>query len=613
MIRVPAFLATLTILVSILLSGCADRAKVNHSFKKGLFTKELAGFNIQLVAIAESGGPNQTRVADRAWRPEGVPYDGPEARLSRSQFSTAPGDQVNKLLFFELNRVGITSSKSSSRSESGTEKSPLGDSCDVFAYLPESHGPWNEVENPEAAPPITVQTWSAPPRDSGGRPILAEPSLVGMALGQQDDRPQPVKFGIAKGDFKVMASGTVSIANLNEGQSSTIGQGTWGRIEVRKEKRPLAESKPSPTHRFQLIGGQFPPRLERQVKFYNANGAVVASCGDGPNNPGYYRLGFMNHAGPKDIVRFELQERPYQFVQFDDVCFKAPRLEAHRGSEGLARVIGSSVGQAIGILRPTKEGSWNGAVLYAADGIRWIDPGSELESLEYGGFDPWNQPLDERWNILFEPNMEILSPGVPTTCEIYAADSSFGPTREKLTAWNETPFRSPLTMITCAPTSREFLRLEVRVGTGEWRTMESIPITPAMHESAVRAAPGTRVLEVFFDDDGTIWLWRGEPEPIRSKSTYSRTEQSIRAIARLKSGATREVNFNISGTSIVRIGGNSSRQVRQYRGIEVDRQASGTFVQLGSSNLKLAEIESIDLQAQDFKPAETMSIHSPRK
>jgi hypothetical protein len=314
---------------------------------------------------------------------------------------------------------------------------------------------------------------------------------------------------------------------------------------------------------------------------------------------------FFRHAAVGDIARFEVQERPYEFVRFDGVRFEAPKVRAYAGQEGLDHAVDSPIGKAIGVLKSTKDGGWTGSVLYAADGTRWRDPGQELAGYEYGIFDPWNHPLDNRWSMLIEPNQELSESNTPTSYEVYAADSPDGPKKEELTSWNEVRFRAPMTEIGCLPTKRPYIRVEIRVGGGTWTTLETIPVTDRMRDTSESGSPGSRVLEVFFNDYGAIRIWQNETEAVRSKSRWRFDEQRIRAIAHLRDGTVADLNFNMAGFS------GTDPKKNRYHGLEYTRQANGTHVQSGAKSIDMKDIASFELQAQDLKPAPSILLHSP--
>ncbi len=340
--------------------------------------------------------------------------------------------------------------------------------------------------------------------------------------------------------------------------------------------------------------------------FYDSKGDVVATCGDGPNNPAFAGPPFIARYAPADIARLEVQERPYLFVQFDNVCFRAPDIAACTGEEGLAREVASPIGKVIGTLKSTKDGAWTGSVLYAADGVRWLDPGPDISAYEFGMFDPWNHPLDNRWTILFAPNSQFLPSSTPTRCELYAADSPDGPNQERLTSWNELPLAHPISQIPCSPTKRPYVRLEIRVGVAKWRSLETVAVSDRIIHLAETAALGSRILEVSFHDDGSITIWRDEANPVQSQFRWRPGEQRIRVLAHLRNGSTAEADFNSGGYS------GSSPSQNSYRGLSYTRQTNGTLVHSGTENIDIKDIAAFDLQVQDLNPSVTIPLHSPK-
>ena len=513
-----------------------------------------------------------------------------------------------RCVFFEVEQP--QTAKSSALTQDATIPAPPGSSIttdiDVFAYLQKNgDASGDSGGNPGAAGPIPIKLWHGVPRDNYGKVLLAMPTSIDIGFGIQSTDPQPVVFGIAQGEFKVVAKGAASVAGLREDQTAVLASGPWGRIEATHLPRPQFETRPSPTHRFRLLGGAFPPKTERKIFFYDSNGLQIASCGDGLNSPGYTRSSFFTHGAPLDIARFEVQERPYEFVQFDRVSFDAPQFKAYSGQQGLDHALDSPIGKVVGVLKPTRDGPWSGTVLYSADGTRWIDPGPEFASYEYGNFDSWNNPLDERGSILFEPNHEFSSSTTPTSCEVYAVDSPDGPRKERLTSANELPFRAPVTMIPFKRTTRPYMRIEVRVGEGVWRTLDTIVEIDRLLSAAQAMPLGSRALEVFFDDDGGVRIWQGEPMPVRSKSTWHPGEQRVRAIAHMGDGTFADVNFNMAGYSGV------DPNAKRYRGLEYTRQSNGVKIQSGFKTIDMKDISSIELQVQDLKAAISIPVHSP--
>ena len=566
----------------------------------GVFSKTVAGLNIRLVAVAEPHSGVSSRLADHAWTPDGVPYDGPESRLAQNNSSFAPGEGTRRRIQFELEPPKTPEVASP---PPATLETPV----DVFAYLPDAGSPKDDqTENPAAVGPFKVLLWHGVPRDSSGKVVTSPPTSVGMEFGLRNTDPQPVAFGVDQGEYKVIAKGPASVAGLAEGETSVLASGPWGRIEATHLPRPQFESKPAATHRFRLLGGTFPPNTERRALFYDSKGGLLTSCGDGPNNAASWWGQFRPVGMPTDIASYEIQERPYEFVRFNDISFEVPEVKAYSGDQGSDHAVASPIGKVVGVLKTTRDGAWTGAVLYAADGTRWLDPGQALASYEYGQFDPWDHPLDDRMMILFEPSQGFLAQDPPTMCEVYAADSAHGPRKERLTSWNEQPFQSPTTMIGFGLTTRPYLHLDVRVGDGTWRTLETVIVTDRLLHSAETVLLGFRVLEVFLDNDGSIRIWEDEPDPVTSKSRWRPGEQRLRVIANLRKGGTTEANINMGGTS------GSPPNEKGYRGLEYSRQTNGTRVQSGAKWIDLKDVASFEIQVQDLKPSVTIAIHSPK-
>ena len=579
---------------------CAGLGRVSHRIgprrDSSYYSRVVAGLNVQIVAIGEEASGAQVRRADHSWTPDGYPYQGAERRVAMGYMPNAAKSGSPRWVVFELEP---SKPATPSATPMPTTK------ADVFAYLPKNGHPGNDsTENPGVCGPFPVEIWHGLPRDSAGNSLRATPTPATLGFGVESKDPQPVVLGIAQGEFKVIASGPASVSGLAENQTATLASGSWGRIEGTHLPRPWAESKPSPSHRFRLLGGAFPPNVERNAFFYDSSGQVIASCGDGPNNPGYARAFFSRGGGPTDIVRFEVQERPYEFTTFGDVNFVAPQFKSYSGAQGFNHAVDTVAGKVVGVLRSTTVNSWEGSVLYAADGTRWIDPGQDLSPYEYGQFDPWNHPPMDQWSILFEP-IEGFLPTTPVKCDVYASDSPGGSNKEKLTSWNEMPFRTPLTMIQVKPTTRPYVRVEMQIGVGTWKQLETIEVTDRMRSAAESGSPGARVLEVFCDDTGSIRIGREEGPLVASKASWDPKVQPIRVIAHLRDGKTADVNFNMSG-----FGGSPPNESR-YHGLEFTRQLNGTHVQSGFKNLDFKDIASFELQVQDLKPPINIPVHSP--
>jgi len=577
------------------------------------FSKTVAGFKVRLVAVSDAISNGRERSADHAWTPDGRPYEGPEARLALRNMANAPEGGSRRYLFFEFEEpqtAGEIALEPNSATRTAARPTPPS-TFDVFTYVPKSgFARGQRTENPDAVGPVTVQAWRGKPRDSSGGIVLAQPSLVEMGCGIQRTGLQPVVIGIAQSEYKVIGMGAASVPQIAEGQTAILASGRWGRIEVMRLPMPQYIDRPAATHRFRLLGGAFPPKTERKAYFYDSKGNLIASCGDGPNTPGSMgnlSQGFVVGGGIArgDIARYEVQERPYEFVKFDEVSFDSPKFKAYLGRQGLDHAVDSSIGKVLGVLKTTKDGPWMGNILYSGDGTRWRDPGNDLSIYENGMFDPWNHPLDYRWNILFEPKQEFSSSTTPTTCEVYAADAPDGPRKELLSNWNEMPFRMPMTYISCKPTIRPYIHVEIRAGEGTWRTVEQIPVNERMLSSAETGSLGTRVLFVRLEEDGRIRSWVGDENSPLPQSSWRPNEQRIRAIARLRSGGFVDADFNMGGFS----GTNPTKN--RYHGLEYTRQLNGTHVQSGAKSIDIKDIESFELQVQDLKAAITIPVHSP--
>jgi hypothetical protein len=566
-----------------------------------------AGFSVRLVAVVDPNDGGERRLADHAWTPDGRPFNGPDVRLSPQGGANAPNGGTRRRVVFDLEQAKEAEELAHAPKVGFPAPSgPVETNIDVFAYLPnEGSVKEGRGENSGAAGPANVRLWHGVPRDSGGNIVLPAPNSVAIDFGVESTGPQPVVFGIAEGEFKVVARGAASVTGLAENQTATLASGPWGSIEATHLPQPMEELKPSVTHRFRLLGGEFPPKTERKALFYDAKGVQIASCGDGPNNPGYGGPPFLARVAPADIASYEIQERPYEFFRFDDVAFDAPSIKAYSGSQGRDHVVVSPIGKVVGVIRPIKDGAWTSSILYAADGTRWLDPGKELATYEYGSFDPWNHPLNDVRSILFEPSIAFSPPTTPTTCEVYAADSPTGPRKERLTTWKEQPIREPITSINCLPTPRPYMRLEIRLGGGTWKTLETVGVDDRMLHAAETASPGTRILEVFIDDDGALRIWRDEREPVHAKAVWRPGKQRIRAVAHLRDGSVIDADFNMSGYS-----GSPSNE-RRCRGLEYSKETNGTLVQSGAKNIDIKQIASFEIQVQDLKPVVTIPVHSP--
>ena len=593
----------------VLLAACAGagwryvaHARASHRprVKRDIaeFYKSVAGFKVRLVAVVDSSGDGQARAADHAWTPDGFPYSGPDQRVSRGYVMRAASTGTQRTVDFELEQIKAVTRRPG-------EPYPM-TMVGVIAYLPKS-GPGKDdrAERPGVSGPFQFQIWHGVLRDLRARLVTPPPPTpVDLGFGVEDTDPQPGVFGIAQGEYKVIASGPASVAGLSEGQTTTLSSGNWGRIEATHLRRPMVESKPAPTHRFRLLGGVFPPKTEREVFFYDSAGKVVATCGDGPNNVGYGQRSYRGRTGAADMVRFEVQERPYEFVQFDNVWFEAPQLNGYSGQEGLDHAVDSSVGKFVGVLKSTSDRGWSSINLFSADGTRWIDPGQEFAVYEHGEFDASTHPSNQQWSLLFQPTDKFLTAS-PVKCEIYASDSATGPSKEQLMKLDEMTIRSPTTVIQFSPTKRPFIRVEMQAGLGAWKPLETIAVDDRMLRTAESGTPGSRVLEVFFDDSGCIRVWKDDEPIIKSSSTWRPKEQRIRAIAHLRDGSTADVGTNMGGYSGVPPNGKGNS------GLEYTRQLNGTRVQSGVRSFDFKGIASFEIQVQDYTPPVTVVLHAP--
>jgi hypothetical protein len=582
-------------LAGVLLAHSHRARSVRHHALSS-FQKEIAGLNVRLVAVTEPLNEPGMRVADHAWNPDGTPYEGPEARLVHGGSGGVNQGSVLRGLVFELDQH---------RSSSGEVIDPKGADVDGYVYAPDSARRSDDESDLGAAGPVKLQFYNSVPRDSSGTVILAAPSTMAVGLGLDSTDPQAIDFGIAVGDYKSLAKGSTPVPMPTEGDSDTLAKGPWGRIEVTHLRRPMAESKPSPEYRFRLLGGVFPPKMERKVFLYNATGGLVATFGDGPNNSGYAGYAGFSRSGPTSVASFEIQERPYQFVRFDNICFDAPRLTAYSGEQGMDHALNSPMGQVFGVLRSTKDGAWSGSLLYAADGTRWIDPPANLTGYEYGMHDPWDHPLDTRLNILINRSPDFARPGTPISGEIHAADSPDGPDREKLGEFNEMMLTSPVMVISCEQTKRPYLRLTLNTGGGAWRNLQHIPVTERMLHSAESGPLGEQILTIdIHEDDGTTIAASGA-SPIHVATEWRPNSQRIRLLGHLRSGGDLEIQQNSSGFS----GTDPTKHL--MRGWSVSHQANGTKMMVGFKWVSIQDFTSFDLQSQELNPATTFSVHSP--
>jgi hypothetical protein len=473
----------------------------------------------------------------------------------------------------------------------------------AFAYLPDNRRRVGDEMDPGAAGPTAFDFWHGVARDSAGTVILAHPSPINMSFNVSGTEPQPVVFGVARGPFEKIAEGPISMTGLEEGRPKTVASGHWGKIEAKRLKLPDAWTKPPATHSLRLVSPVFPPKTERRVLFFDSKGRQVASCSDGPNNAASFGWPNLLGSNPVDVVRFQVEERPYEFVKFDDVKFAAPRIEGHKGAQGREYAVKAPAGTVVGVLASTQEGPWNGSVLYAPDGTRWIDPDGGLDAYEYGQFDPWNHQQWANWNVLLEPNAQSASQA-PSSCEVYAADSPNGPRQELLTLGSASlTFRSPMTYILCKPTKRPYLRIEMKAGDGDWKTLHTVTVTEQMLHAAETAPLGTRILEVFYDDNGGVRVWRDESLPVKLQKTWRPGEQRIRTLARLRDGSVVEASTNMSGLGGTGVG---------YLGLEYTRQASGVAIMLDGKSVDIRDVGAFEIQTQNFLPASATYVHSPQ-
>ena len=595
------------------ISSCAMHA---HAIGHGVvrpntasFTKSLAGYKVRLVAVSDNQFGPQIRVADHAWTPDGAPYQGPEARIAMRTETFSPNGGVRRSFFFELQEPQQKTDSSVSVTSRAPWRHQPRTPIDAFSYLPRNSRPTSDTDQlPGEASPVAVQVWHGVLRDSSGAIVLSQPFSFSVGLGADNSESQPIVFGIAKGEFKVIAIGRASLAKLAEGETAILASGVWGKIEATHLRPPMAQSKPSPTHRFRLIGGTFPPKMERRVVFYDAKGAEITHCGDGPNNPGsagYTGRMFLPSGGLSEIDHYEVQERPYAFVQFDKVCLEPPLLYAHSGKEGTDHFVETPIGNVVGLLKSTNDGPWRGNVLFAADGKRWIDPGIEMAGYEYGQFDPSNHPQDNRWNILLEPIHEFSDSTTPISCEVYAADSSDGPKKELLSSWRDIPFRTPMTTIPCSPTTRPYVRIEARVGDSVWKSLETIPVTDEMKIRAASGSPGSAAIAVSFYDNGAIKTVTNGSTYVQAKATWSPKNEQVRVVAHLKDGSIANVDFNTAGYS-----GNDPTK-NKVRGLEYSRQSNGTQVMSAGKTIDFKTIVSFDIQSQEFTHPLIINLRSP--
>ena len=561
------------------------------------FQKTVAGYHVTLATVVDTSANGDARLADHSWSPDGFPYAGMDLNMARGYSARAASGGSPRTVIFALDQL---------KAVTRLPGEPYPETVvDVFGYLPkESPKSEGGAEDPSSSGPFPVRIWHGVLLDPPAKRMPPPATTTSLSFGVRDTEDQPVVLGIAQGEFTVLAKGSTSVAGLSEDQTATLASGPWGRIEATHLRRPMMQSKPSPTHRFRLIGGKFPPTMERKALFFDSAGRVVATCGEGPNNPGYARRWYPAPTGPADIVRFEIQERPYHFVQFDGVCFDPPQFTSYSGQQGLDHAMDSPLGEVIGVLKPTIERDWSGATLYAGDGTRWIDPGQELAAYESGHPNPVGQAQSQQWSILFRP-IKTLSPSVPVVCEVYAADSAEGAKLERLAKWNGMPLQQPITMIQCLPTKRPYIRLELQGGDGMWKKLDTIVVDPRLLQAAEKSPLGTRVFEVFYDESGSIRIWKDD-EPISlSTATWDSQRQKIRAVAHMRDGTTVNVNNNMGGYSGV------PPNEKRFSGMEFTRQLNGTKVQSGRMSLDFKDIASFELQVQDLKPPVSISIKSP--
>ena len=559
----------------------------------------LSGFKVRLVVVADAAWRREIRMADHAWLPNGKPYLGPQRRLDSQASRGNDGGRTPRWLVFELELPGVRT-RTHVRPE-------LERDIDVIAYLPNGGSVKDDFSpDPAMVGPVRIELPFFIREEVNGYLIRSWPFSVNLKVGVQNTMTQPVLFGIARGKYKVVAKGTVKpFMDLKEGQSAVIASGSWGRIEAGHIAKTTFEGSGNPTHVFKLLGSPIPPSADRKVLFYDSKGVSLGGCGDGPNNPGYLGHSLYWPSSPAKVASFEIQERPYEFVKFENVTLKAPEVEAYRVSEGVEHAAVSPIGKLLGVLEPGKEGPWRSVILYAADGKRWLDPGCELDGFEYGEYDPSNFVRDEVWDVLFQPSKEFLGNNGPITYDVFAADSPTGPPKERLTFDHEPQVMTPLTRIYSKATSRPYIRFEVQSGQGIWKTLESIPVTRQMLAVSEKGEVGSRVLDLYLDEDGSVRIHREGLQLFVSQPKWRPGKQRVRAIANLKDGTIADLNFNSSGYT-----GEQPRGHR-YRGFEYSKQTAGTLVLSGSKWLDIKDIVSFELQAQDLNKPVWLSVHTP--
>jgi hypothetical protein len=320
------FVAILLVVCLFTIKRCGGLVRANRRVglksSPAAFTKLVAGYKLQLVAIGDAGSGDHPNGVGNAWTPDGFPLEQLASGFTTGNSSRTLKGGWHRLLFFTAQQPA-TEIKIPAKPGNQTF-------IDAFAFLPQNRVP-NERsdEDPGSMGPIKLSFWVGAPQVPGG-PAFSVGSAAAMALGVTNTRSQPVAFGIAKDKFKVTVTGTASVVGIGEGSTETIASGPWGKIEATHMRHPDAESAPSQSHRFRLLGGPYPPITERRVYFYDVKGKVIATCGDGQNNSGYCGFYFTTAGGPGDITHFEIVERPYEYVQFDEVNFDPPEFPASK-------------------------------------------------------------------------------------------------------------------------------------------------------------------------------------------------------------------------------------------------------------------------------------------
>ena len=319
---------TLLVVCILTVRRCGSAVQANR--RMGLkadhaaFTKSVDGYKIQLIGVQDASHANQPARDEDSWTPDGFPL--PDGSRDFGAFDlprNLKDGWPRRLLFL----VQLPTSGIKIPPKPGKETD-----IDVITYLPQNNVPNDGSDgNPGCSGPLQLKFWIGAPQVPGGPPVVGAGSAARMAVGVTNTKPQPVVFGIASGNFRVIAKGPASVVGISEGSTETIASGPWGRIEATHQIHPKSETSPTPTHHFRLLGGPYPPTTERKVFFYNAKGVVITTCGDGQNNLGYMGPFFNPSGAPGPITHFEIQERPYAFVQFNEVNFDPPEFASDKG------------------------------------------------------------------------------------------------------------------------------------------------------------------------------------------------------------------------------------------------------------------------------------------